>query len=345
MSGTGLVWDPVYLQHDTGVHVENALRVVAIMSHLDKLGLKARLPLIAPRAAYDSELCMVHSEKHIARVQEVCARSGWLYPDTPTSPESYQASLYAVGGAIVACEAVITGEMTNAFAVVRPAGHHSARDQAMGFCFFNNVALAARYLQQVHLLKRIAIIDFDVHHGNGTQDTFYDDPGIFVFSVHEHPLFPGTGMAEETGEGDGFGTTLNVPLPENCSDAEYRRVFYEVLMPSVRRYQPEFILVSAGYDAHWADPLAFMRLSTTAYGRMTRVIKRLAEELCEGRLVAVLEGGYHKEATSYAVGVTLESMLGAADSGEIMHPPPEAKKPPPDISELLARVREIHRLD
>jgi len=344
LTNTGLVWDSVYLQHDTGLHVENALRVVAIMSHLEKTGMKSRLPLVAPRTAYDAELRLVHSARHIARVREVCARSGWLHPDTPTSPGSYQASLYAAGGAIVACEAVITGELDNAFAVIRPAGHHASREQAMGFCFFNSIAIAARYLLTTHLLERVAIIDFDVHHGNGTQDIFYDDPRVFYFSIHEYPLFPGTGVVAETGRGDGMGANLNVPLPENCSDAEYRRVFYEVLMPALRRYRPEFILVSAGFDAHWADPLAFMRLSTTAFGRMTRVIKRLADELCRGREVFLLEGGYHKQATPYAVGATLESLLGAKDSGDIIHPPPEGKTAP-DISPLLEHIRDVHQLD
>jgi acetoin utilization deacetylase AcuC-like enzyme len=213
----------------------------------------------------------------------------------------------------------------------------------MGFCLFNNIAVAAQYARLKFRLERIAIIDFDVHHGNGTQDSFYDDPRVLYVSTHESPLYPGTGSITETGTGEGNGATINIPLPMGCGDSEYLMVFDEIIAPALRRYGPQLILVSAGYDGHWSDELALMQLSTTGFARITETIKGLAEELCPGKLVFALEGGYNLKALAASVAATFEALLGnpvvAEGTGEA-----HDTANPPDLSSLIAKIKEIHRL-
>jgi len=272
----GYIYDPIYLQHDTGQHVENAGRLEAIISHLEQTGLTQRLVSIKPSAASLEELALVHDERHISRIRDVAQRGGgWLDPDTVMSADSYEAAIYAAGGAITATKAVITGDVASAFALVRPPGHHATPRQAMGFCLFNNVAIATKYALTKHNLERIAIIDFDVHHGNGTQETFYDDPQVLYISTHEYPFYPGTGDANEIGSGLAKGTTVNIPLPAGCGDDEYLVVFEQIVSPAVRRFKPQIIMVSAGYDPHWADPLAMMQVSTIGFAQMIKITSML----------------------------------------------------------------------
>jgi acetoin utilization deacetylase AcuC-like enzyme len=344
----GYVYDPVYLEHDTGQHPENATRLEAIMSRLEESSLKKRLAHIPPRPATIEELALVHHEEYIAYVQAVAKKGGgWLDPDTVVSPGSYKAALYAAGGVIRAAEVVMT-EGGSAYALVRPPGHHATATQAMGFCLFNNVAIAARYALSRLSLERVAIIDFDVHHGNGTQEAFYDDPKVLYVSTHEFPLYPGTGGLEETGTGDAKGTTVNIPLPAGSGDAEYLRVFDEVIVPVVRRFSPELILVSAGYDGHWSDRLAMMDLSVTGYARMAEVIKGLALELCRGHLVFTLEGGYPLAALAASVKATFDVLLGERDIDDPLGPPKSGFKlrgfAPPDITSLVKSLKRIHKL-
>ncbi len=298
---TGIVYRPIYLSHDTGDHVENAKRLTETVGHLEKFGFYRRLKPITPRRASLEEILRVHDCSLLAQVLRVVQRGGgWLDPDTFVSGGSGDAALYAAGGLITACDAVLEGLVDNAFALVRPPGHHAMRRQAMGFCLFNNVAVAVRHLQAARGLKRLAIIDFDVHHGNGTEVAFYEDPDVLYVSTHQSPLFPGSGSLEETGAGDGAGTTLNLPLPPGCGDAEYGLAWDEVIEPAVRRFAPEFILVSAGCDGHWADPLAMMQLSVSGYLDIVWRLIRLARDCCRNRLVLTLEGGYHREALAFA---------------------------------------------
>ncbi len=307
----GYVYHPVYLQHDTGQHPENAARLRSIISHLQQTGLLSDLTPIEPRAASVEELALAHSEQHISHVQDVAQKGGgWLDPDTVMSAGSYEAALYAAGGAIAATEAVITGEVSSAFALVRPPGHHATFQRAMGFCLFNNIAIAASYALARHNLERIAIIDFDVHHGNGTQDIFYRNPRVLYLSTHQYPHYPGTGSVEETGGGVAGGTKVNIPLPAGCGDEEYLTVFGQVIEPAVRRFKPQLILVSAGYDAHWADILAMMRVTITGFAKMVGIIRGLAAELCPGRLVFCLEGGYDLRALAGSVKATFDVLLG-----------------------------------
>ena len=339
----GFVYDPIYLEHDTGGHPENSRRLEVIISHLEQAGLKQRLVPIKPRPAAPEELEMVHSKAHVARVREMAQKGGgWLDPDTVVSPASYDAALYAAGGAIEAVAAVMDGEANSAFALVRPPGHHATAGRAMGFCLFNNIAVAARYALEKLGLERLAIIDFDVHHGNGTQETFYDDPRVLYISTHQYPHYPGTGWVEETGRGAGAGTTVNIPLPAGCGDAEYQRVFEQIIVPAARRFQPQFILSSAGYDGHWDDPLAMMQLTVTGYARIAEILKGLADELCQSRLVFCLEGGYNLEVLAASVKATFDVLLGEKDIEDPLGEPP--RRPASNIESLVAEVRETHGL-
>ncbi len=233
----GLVYDPIYLEHDTGSHVENSQRLVAIMSHLEETGLINQATTLPPRPALIEELEMVHTPEYISQIERVAERGGgWLDPDTVMCPKSYEVALYAAGGVLTAVEAVMKGEVNSAFALVRPPGHHATQNRAMGFCIFNNIAIAAKFALANFNLNRILIADFDVHHGNGTQETFYADLKVLYFSTHQYPFYPGTGRIEETGTGEGEGTTVNFPMAAGWGDEEYLRAFNEVLVPVARRF-------------------------------------------------------------------------------------------------------------
>jgi acetoin utilization deacetylase AcuC-like enzyme len=340
----GYVYDPIYLKHDTGHHPEKAQRLEAIISHLEQTGLKQQLLPIEPRAATIEEIALVHSKQYISHIQKVVeSGGGWLDIDTVTSPGSYDAAVYAAGGVIRATEVVMDREVGSAFALVRPPGHHATATQAKGFCLFNNIAIAAKYALNKYKLKRIAIIDFDVHHGNGTQDTFYGDPKVLYVSTHEFPLYPGTGRIEETGSGEGRGATVNIPLPAGTGDAEYLEVFDQIIVPVVRRFSPQLVLVSAGYDAHWSDPLAMMAVSVTGFARMTGIIKGLADELCGGRVALTLEGGYPLDALAASVKATFDVLLGNTDIEDPLGQSQRSFKPP-DISPLIKEIKGIHKL-
>ena len=344
----GYVYDPIYLEHDTGQHPENAARLEAIMSRLEESGIKQKLSLIIPRAATIEEIALVHHEDYIAYVQAVVKNGGgWLDADTVASPRSYKAALYAAGGLIRATEVVMT-EHGSAYALVRPPGHHATATQAMGFCLFNNVAIAARYALSKFNLERIAIVDFDVHHGNGTQETFYDDPRVLYISTHEFPLYPGTGGIEETGIREARGTTVNIPLPAGSGDEQYLNVFEQIITPIVRRFSPQLILVSAGYDAHWSDRLAMMEVSVTGFVRMAETIKRLSDELCDGHLVFTLEGGYPLTALAASVKATFDVLLGESEIDDPLGLPQSGYKlrgfEPPDITALVGKIKKIHKL-
>ena len=341
---TGFVYDPIYLKHDTGQHVENSRRLESIISNLEQTGLKQQLIPIKPRAATIEELSLVHHKQHISHIRDMAQRGGgWINADTVMSPDSYDAALYAAGGAIRATEAVINGEVSNAFALVRPPGHHATSLQAMGFCLFNNVAIATKHALASYGLERILIIDFDVHHGNGTQGTFYDNPQVLYISTHQYPFYPGTGDVEETGSGAAKGTTINIPLPFGCGDTEYLQAFEQVIVPAAKRFSPRLILVSAGYDPHWADELALMQVSVTGFAQMVRIIKELADELCSGRLVFSLEGGYNLTALAVSVKATFDVLLG---NNNIEDPLGQSSRGfrAPDIAPLINTITKIHNL-
>jgi len=341
----GYVYDPVYLKHETGYHPENAQRLEAIIAYLKETRLIEQLTPIKPRPATIEELTYVHQASYVSRIQDVAVRGGgWLDADTVMSPDSYDAALYAAGGAIEATEAVISGRVNSAFALVRPPGHHATALTAMGFCLFNNLAIAAQHALKKHKLEKIAIIDFDVHHGNGTQEAFYGNPQVLYFSTHQYPHYPGTGAIDEIGSGAARGSKVNIPLPSGSGDDEYRQVFQQIIVPVTRRFCPQLILVSAGYDSHWKDRLAMMEVSTTGFAEMVRTIKMLADELCDGKIAITLEGGYNLKALATSVKATFDVLLGKNDIEDPLGQP-EHRCAAPDITSLIAAIKETHKID
>ena len=262
--------------------------------------------IVAPRAATVEQLARVHDREHIRRMSETAGKSSQIDPDTYTSPESHEIALLAAGAAIDAVERVMGGSHQAAVALVRPPGHHAERDRAMGFCLFNNVAVAAAHARAQGAAK-IAIVDYDVHHGNGTQHIFDTDPHVLYVSTHQFPYYPGTGAADEVGREAGRGFTVNVPLEVGAVDEDYELVFARIVVPVLRQFEPDLIIVSAGFDAHERDPLGGMRLSTDAFAAMTLELRAVAEECCRGRIVSVAEGGYDLK----ALAASLDAVLGA----------------------------------
>jgi acetoin utilization deacetylase AcuC-like enzyme len=324
--------------------VEHPARLATVVGLLEDSGTMEQLTLLRPRAASVDELSTVHAPGFVSYVESFAQKGGgWLDPDTVVSPASYEVACYAAGGLIVAVDAVMAGEVESAFALVRPPGHHALRWEAMGFCLFNNIAIAAKHALSSHRLERVLIVDFDVHHGNGTQDTFYNDPHVLYFSTHQYPFYPGSGRLDEIGAGEGDGFTVDVPLPAWCGDEEYLRVFDEILIPVTRRFCPQLILVSAGYDPHWADQISLMQLSVSGFAGMVGIIKRLANEFCSGRIVFTLEGGYHLEALASSIRATLDVLLGKPEIVDPLGKSPHGRGAP-SIEALLGAIKEIHGL-
>ena len=318
MARTGLVYHPAYLDHDTGPgHPESPQRLRAIMGRLESTGLLTSLVRIEPAPVREDAITewitTIHAKAYVQGLRMRAPREGRvsLDPDTSISPGSLKAACLAVGGALAAADAIMEGRVANAFCALRPPGHHAEADHAMGFCLFNNVAIAARYLQRRHGLERIGIVDWDVHHGNGTQHAFYEDPSVFYFSTHQYPYYPGTGRADERGSGKGEGFTLNVPLPPGTGDVEYLAVFNKVLRPALAGFRPEAVIISAGFDAHRDDPLAGMALTAEGYIALTRVVKGIAAEFSQGRVLSCLEGGYNLEALAASVEGHLRALQDA----------------------------------
>jgi len=310
-SCVGFFFHPAFHGHDTGPsHPERPERLKAICDHLRAVGLWDSLIHQEPKAAPRDTLELVHPSSYIDAVECAC-REGpvALDPDTVASPGSWGAALRAVGAVTEAIDAVVSGQLTAAFCAVRPPGHHALADRAMGFCLFNNVAIGARYAQQRHRLERVLIVDWDVHHGNGTQAIFYDDPSVLYFSTHQFPFYPGTGARGERGEGSGTGSTINRPLPAGSGDQALIATFQEGLVPAADRFKPELVLISAGFDAHRDDPLAGLQVTEEGYAELTRIVRQVANAHAGGRLVSVLEGGYHLQALARSVEAHLRALL------------------------------------
>jgi acetoin utilization deacetylase AcuC-like enzyme len=281
--------------------------------------------VVAPRVATAEQLARVHDEAYLRRLAAVAGRAVALDPDTYTSPETVDVAALAAGAAVDAVERVMGTPGTRALAVVRPPGHHAERDRAMGFCFYNNIAVAAAHARSLGA-GNVAIVDYDVHHGNGTQHMFEDDPYILYVSTHQCPYYPGTGAAEEIGRGPGKGFTVNVPLEVGAVDEDYRYAFAEAVLPVLRQFKPDLLLLSAGFDAHERDPLAGMRLTTDAFAAMTLELRRVAEECCEGRIVAVTEGGYDLRALADSLQAVVTA-LAAERAQSASWPAPAAVSP------------------
>ena len=292
-----MLYDERYLRHDTGPnHPESPQRLQAIYQGIKDAGLLPKLTLIQARRPDLKWIESIHSKDYIQRFEAACCsgNSTFEYPDNRICAQTFETALLAVGGILDAVRRVMTGELDNVFCAVRPPGHHAEHDAALGFCFFNNVAIAAKYLQKEWGIQRIGIVDFDVHHGNGTQHLFEKDSTVFYYSIHQHPTFtfPGTGRVFETGDGEGVGTTRNYPVLPGQGDQEYHALVERDLVPVLDAFCPEVILVSAGFDAHIDDDMADIHLSTQGYSRIMQRLVALAAMCSNGRLISVLEGGY-----------------------------------------------------
>lgn len=344
MSSTALYYSPRFLLHEAPGHPETPARLSAAWAGLERQGLLLDLPVVAPVPADLADIEQLHSAPYIRTVRAIAQDGGgWMDGDTYVNPASFDAAQLAVGAARDATMAVLGGHHENALVLVRPPGHHAVRDHAMGFCLFNNVALAANWAVTAGGARRALIVDFDVHHGNGTQDLFYERADVCFFSVHQFPLYPGSGRLQETGRGAGEGTTANLPLPPGCGDTEYLRGFDEVLAPLARRWQPDVILVSAGYDGHWRDPLANMQLTVDGYVALMERLRALAAELCGKRLVTVLEGGYNLDAVAAAVVATAQTLSNQPPVSD-PYGQPQGHRPPPLAEEVLQAARAQFRL-
>ena len=310
---TGFLYDDRFLDHDAGIrHPERRERLTSTMAHLESQPWFEQLHMLAPRPADESWIESIHSSDLIARARSACQQELPFLDvmDVGVSRDSFDVALLAVGGALELADRVVAGDVDNGFALCRPPGHHAEHNQALGFCLFNNVAIAARYLQKEHGFDKILILDWDVHHGNGTQHSFEDDPSVLYVSTHQYPYYPGTGSYSETGIGPGKGATLNCPMPAGADDAQYMEAFTEKILPAVDAFGPEFVIVSAGFDAHVDDPLAGICLSTEFFGWMTARLLEVAEKHSGGKLIALLEGGYNINKLPLCVGEHLEVLAG-----------------------------------
>jgi acetoin utilization deacetylase AcuC-like enzyme len=312
---TGFATADVYLQHKTGEDFpERPERLAAIVHQLTEKGLVSRMTSLTPVASPMDSIQAVHSAAYIERVKKACEGLGDKIGqidtgDVPISARSYDAAVAAVGGVLAAVDAVMAGKVRNAFCAVRPPGHHALKEKAMGFCLFNNVAIAARHLIRKHKLGKVLIIDWDVHHGNGTQDEFYDDGRVMYFSTHMAPFYPGTGSADEKGRGAGLGCIFNVPLSPGTGDEAFQKIYTETLKPAALAFKPDFILISAGFDSARGDKLGRLDITPDGYGVMTRIVRGIADACCQGRIVSVLEGGYNLEALANSVEAHVRALM------------------------------------
>ena len=314
MGKTGLVYDPRYLGHDMGAeHPESSGRLHAIMQRLGQSGTAARLVKLEPREAEDEWITNIHTHSYLAMLKSHAPRNGRvsLDPDTSMSSGSLTAAYLAAGGTLAAVDAIIKRQVDHVFCAVRPPGHHAEAGRAMGFCLLNNVAIAARYVQKKHGLARVLIVDWDVHHGNGTQHSFEDDPSVLFFSTHQYPHYPGTGRAAERGRGAGEGFTINVPMEPGEGDEEYCAVFEKLLVPAADAFRPDFVIISAGFDAHKDDPLASMELTEAGYADLTGIVAGIANRHAGGRILSSLEGGYHLTSLAASVDCHIQALLAA----------------------------------
>jgi len=309
LNKTGYISDPFYLKHKNEPHPENPGRLNAIQKNIESSKYYNNLTLIQPRKARVEDIAKIHGKGYIQSVENSCQNGVRnLDADTVISKDSYQAALLSAGAGLEAVDKILGGTVDNAFCAVRPPGHHAEQNKAMGFCLFNNVGVIARYAQNVHKLEKVFIFDWDVHHGNGTQHSFYKDSSVYYSSIHQYPFYPGTGGVDETGTEDGLGANLNLPMRAHSCDADYMNAIEHKLIPVIQKFNPDLIIISAGFDAHTNDPLAQINLSTECYGKMTQKLMEIANDVCNGRIISMLEGGYDYSALADSVQLHVETL-------------------------------------
>lgn len=341
---TGLVIDPRYQDHDTGSeHPERPDRIAVLLSLADAAvaaeSADAAFKLVPARAATGEELALVHDGAYVEEVEATQHQARFAFDaDTPTSPRSYATACLAAGGFLALLDAIMAGEVGNGFACVRPPGHHAERRRAMGFCLFNNVAVGAEYLRRRYGLRRVLVVDWDLHHGNGTQHIFESEPGVLYVSLHQYPYYPGTGAMDECGRREGEGYTVNLPLPAGCGDAEYAEGFRRIIEPIAHEYEPEFVLISAGFDAHARDPLGGMEVSADGFRWQTRVLLDVARAHAHGRCAAILEGGYDLLAILNSATGVLDELAGRQHAAGNTDTGRESR-----ITPLIERIRKVQQ--
>ncbi|MBI4213945.1 MAG: histone deacetylase [Chloroflexi bacterium] len=339
---TAIYTDPHCLEHSSPGHPERPERLVAAVEAVRDAGLDLSWPEVRPADTRTMEL--THSRQHVSQVENLArAGGGWIDLDTFVTGASYEAAAYAVGATVQAVSDVVRGVHPNGLVLVRPPGHHATRERSMGFCLFNNIALAAEWALTELSIARAAIVDIDVHHGNGTQEIFYDRANVLYCSVHQYPYYPGTGGISETGEDGGIGATVNLPLMAGCGDDSYLAVTEQVLVPALRRFRPGCLLVSLGFDAHWADPLAGMRLSVRGYSQILEQFLAAADELCDGRAILLLEGGYDLNVLRTGVSSAAALLAGQPVPRDALGPAMGGSEPV-GVTEVIAAARAVHGL-
>ena len=336
---TAFTHNPDHEAHQRPGHPERPERLQAVLARLQDDPVWQDLQLLEAGPASDDDVLRVHPESYLERLRQ----AGSIDADTYVTEASLDVALHGLGGLLAVTDAVLGGEVDNGFAAIRPPGHHATPTQPMGFCLLSNVAIAARRAQDRHGVERVLIVDFDVHHGNGTQDVFYDDPDVLYMSMHQHPLYPGTGGARETGLERGQGQTVNVPLPPATGDAGYQQALHRLLAPLARRFEPELIFISAGYDAHWKDAIAHMNVTTAGFAQLVYDLLEWADQLCDGRLVAALEGGYNADALAHSVLSTMRLLVDPeeAEPSDPFGDPPGQE---PDVEPIINELAHLHHL-
>ncbi|MBV8928449.1 MAG: histone deacetylase [Mycobacteriaceae bacterium] len=333
---------PRYTEHDLPGHPENAERIRWVWRGLDESGLAPRMQRRDVQPLDADSVLSVHTVEHLAMLRRVSAAPGitHLDPDTYAGHDALTIALLSAGGAVGAVDSVLGGQTGNGLAAIRPPGHHAMPDRGMGFCLLGNVAIAARHAQHRYGIERVLIVDYDVHHGNGTEAMFYGDPSVLYISTHQYPFYPGTGAATDIGAGRGAGYTVNIPLPAGSGDANYATVFDRVVWPAAERFGPQLVLVSVGFDAYWADPLAAMQLTLPGYAHLAGEVARMAQRLCDGKVVFALEGGYHHDALRFGMSDVGRILLGDPPGDPLGSPPSLGSEP--DIADLVALLHKLH---
>lgn len=338
------VTHPRYPEHNLPGHPEHAGRIRAVWDQMDVAGLSTRMKKIEASLVNEDEILTVHTPGYLATlkwIDETKQERVHLDPDTYAGPTAYEIARLSAGGVVLAVDEVLSGYAKNGLAAVRPPGHHAMPGYAMGFCILGNVPIAVKHAQKAYGIERVMIVDYDVHHGNGTEAMFYEDDSVLFVSTHQAPFYPGTGALTDTGEGKGKGFTVNMPLAAGHGDASFAALYEAILWPVAERFQPQLILVSAGFDSHWTDPIAGMRLSLTGYAHLTRELIRMAEQFCGGKIVFALEGGYNLDALSHGVVNIGYALLGDSTISDPLGQPKDGR-PEPDVTPLIERLKQIH---